>query len=171
MAILAIEVREHLRHQAERRDACGSGDVKSLKAIRAQGTSTSTGTSTGWVQGSGSEPGHSVTLTSRSTAYTSAAYAAAPPSKRYNGIALVVAGIVAVGVACYLTTVVAGSVDVPVWMVVFTVLVGLAGFGAMIAGVVVTPRDLSYNRDEFSSDYRKWDRSWQCQRCGTKYEV
>ena len=159
------------RHTAQTCPACGSGDVKTLRAIRAQGTSTGTGTGTAWVQGTGSQPGHMETFSTRTTSYTNAARAAAPPAKRQNGLVLVVTGVIFAGLAGYIGWTLASSASVPGWAVVVAIIAAVAGFGMMIGGVILTPLDLAYNRDVFPGEYTKWSRSWQCQRCGTGFAV
>jgi hypothetical protein len=145
--------------------------VKTLSAIRAQGTSTGTGSAVGWVQGSGSEPGHMETFRTRTTSYTAAARGAAPPAKRENGIVLVVAGIILAGIAGSIGWVLASSGSVPTFAVVLAIVAAVAGFGMMIGGVILTPLDLAYNRDVLPGASAKWSRSWQCQRCGTGFSV
>ena len=159
------------KHSAQTCPACGSSDVKTLRAIRAQGTSTGTGTSTGWVQGTGSQPGHMATFSTRTTSYTNAARAAAPPTKRQNGVVLVVAGVIFAALAGWIGFTLASAASVPAWAVVFAIAAAIAGFGMMIGGVILTPTDLAYNRDEFPGEFTRWSRSWQCQRCGDRFAV
>lgn len=149
---------------------CGSDSTKSLRAVRQQGTSTGTGTSTGWVAGDGTNPGHSVTMTTRTTSYTAAAQAAAPPSKKQNGVILVVLGIV---VGAFLgwagwwfgTSGTFGDV------VVNLGLAAIIGIAIILIGIVLTPGDLAYNRDVYPGLYERWSRSWSCQRCGDVFAI
>jgi hypothetical protein len=149
---------------------CGSNDVRTLKVIRTHGTSTGTGTTTGWVQGSGSEPGHMATFSTTTTNYTAAARAAAPPAKRYNGVALFVAGIVLGAILGWIgySLGVGGTVGDPVINLALAVVVGL---GIAAIGVVFIPGDLAYNHSQWPKAWERWSRSWQCQRCGAGFVV
>lgn len=151
--------------------SCGSDEVKSYRAIREQGTTTGTGHSVGWVQGTGSQPGHMASFTTRTTSYTTAALRAAPPVKRQNGLVLVVTGVIFAGLSLYLGYVIGTASDVAAWMVILTVVFAVAGFGMLIGGVILTPADLAYNRDVYPDDYNRWSRSWRCLRCGSGFAV
>lgn len=147
---------------------CGSDDAKTLRAVRDQGTSTGTGTATGWVSGSGDQPGHSANFHTTTTSYTAAARAAAPPRKHNNGIALIVAGP-------FLGLII-GIAVVPLWAgiqlsavaIVAAVLVPII---VMIIGGVLLPNDIAYNRWVFPEEFQRWSRSWLCQRCGEVFAV
>lgn len=149
---------------------CGSDNTKSLRAVREQGTSLGTGTSTGWVAGDGTNPGHSVTMTTRTTSYTAAAQSAAPPSKKQNGLILVVLGVV---VGAFLswagwwfgTSGTFGTTAVNLG------LAGVIGITIVLVGIVLTPGDLVYNRDVYPGAFDRWSRSWSCQRCGDVFTV
>jgi len=162
--------RRESRHSSLTCPACGSADVKTLKAIRAQGTTTGTGHSTGWVSGTDGQPGHSVSMTTRTTNYTAAAREAAPPSKRQNGVTLVVAGVLLGAllgwIGWWLGS--AGTFGDPALNMALAVVIGVA---LMAIGVVLLPGDLAYNRDEFPAEVARWNRSWQCQRCGSGFVV
>jgi Protein of unknown function (DUF2510) len=145
--------------------ACGAEDLKTLRAIHAQGTTTGSSSSSGWVQGNGNQPGNLVTVRSSSRNQTETAREAAPPRKRFNGVALVIFGVVfgsALGWLGYQlgTNHVAGSAQINV------VLAGFVGAILVVIGAVVGARNSAYNRDAFDHAYARWDRSWQCQRCG-----
>ena len=149
---------------------CGSGDAKALRVIRQQGTSTGTGTSTGWVQGNGSDPGHSVTMTTRTTTYTDAALAAAPPRKRENAMVLLVAGpiigVIVGWIGWYLATSnTFGTVAINLLLAL------IIGFAIMAIGMVLLPGDLAFNREDYPRMYERWSRSWACQRCGEVFAV
>lgn len=149
---------------------CGSADVKTLRAIRAQGTTTGTGHSTGWVQGTGDKPGHSVSVSTTTTSYTAAARDAAPPSKRQTGITLIVAGVLLGAllgwIGWWLGS--AGTFGDPALNIALAVVIGIA---LIAIGVVILPGDVAYNRDEFPAEYRRWERSWACQRCAAVFAV
>lgn len=149
---------------------CGSSATKTLSMIRAQGTTTGSGTATGWVQGTGTNPGHSVTVTTRTTSYTEAAQNAAPPQKRYNGSALIVSGMIVGAVAVWIGLWV-GSENAPLVAGLIVVLGVLAAAAMAISGVVLAPRDAEFNRHVFPEAMARWSRSWQCQRCGTRFVV
>ena len=145
---------------------CGSHDVKTLKMIYAQGTSTGTASTTGWVQGSGNQPGHMATFSTTTKSYTEAARAAAPPRKRFSGLALIITGVAVGGILGSLGYALGAdnTFGNP------TINVGIAialGFSTIIAGVSVAMRDSGYNREEYPKASEQWNHSWQCQRCGT----
>lgn len=152
---------------------CGSADTTSLKMIVANGTTRgiSHGTTTGWIDGSGNQPGHSATFatTQRTTTLTAAAREASPPRKRRNGIALILIGVVIGGFGGWIGYVLAAgsigsaSLNIGIAAVIGTVLV--------LRGVVLSVGDASYNRNEYPSALARWSRSWQCQRCGAVFEV
>ena len=147
---------------------CGSGDAKSLRAVREQGTTTGSGTTTGWVSGSGDQPGHSATFSTTMTSHTAAAGAAAPPRKHYNGIALMVAGpFFGLIVAIAGMPLLAGA---QLSALAFAAAV-LVAFAIMHIGGRIYSNDAAYNRDEYPEDYERWSRSWSCQRCGEVFAV
>lgn len=148
--------------------ACGSADTKTLAMIRAQGTTIGRGTSTGWVQGTNGQPGHSVTVSTRTTSHTDAALAAAPPSKRFSGIALMVGGLllgIVLAISGYwLGT--SGNFGTPRLNIGIAAVVGVAMFGV---GIVLAPLDFAYNHDVYPDALARWSRSWRCLRCGTRF--
>lgn len=149
---------------------CGSGNTKSLRAVREQGTSIGTGTATGWVAGDGTSPGHSVSMTTHTTSYTAAARSAAPPAKRQNGLILVVLGVV-VGAFLGWAGWWFGTSGAFGTVLVNLALAAVVGIAIVLVGIVLTPGDLAYNRDVYPGMYDRWSRSWSCQRCGDVFVV
>lgn len=149
---------------------CGSNTTKSLRAVREQGTSHGTGTSTGWVAGDGTDPGHSVTMTTRTTSYTAAAQSAAPPSKKQNGLILVVLGVI-VGAFLGWAGWWFGTSGTFGNAVINLGLASVIGIAIILVGIVLTPGDLVYNRDVYPGVFDRWSRSWSCQRCGHVFIV
>lgn len=149
---------------------CGSHEAKTLSMVRAHGTTTGIGAATGWLSDSGPSAGHSVTLTTRTTSYTDAARDAAPPTKRYNGVALIAIGVVAGGVLC--GSAYAMTTGNQIGTALLLALIGIIGGAATaIVGVFMLPNDLAYNRDVYPEALVRYDRSWQCQRCGDVFAV
>jgi hypothetical protein len=147
---------------------CQSEDVKTLRLIHEHGTSTGTGTTTGWVAGSGNQPGHIATFATRTKTLTDAARKAAPPKKRFNGVVLIVIGVLVAAIACGLGGTLAlgsaGSYTSGVYIVV-----GI-GILALLGGIILAVFDSAYNRT-VPAAFAEWDRSWQCQRCGRVFHV
>jgi hypothetical protein len=145
--------------------SCCSEDVKTLQIIHAQGTSTGHGISTGWVQGAGAQPGNFAQFNTTTRTVTEAARKAAPPRKRWNGIVLLVIGAAVAIVAGSLgSTLFAGTEGIFTSGVFIVVVIGVL---LVIGGFILAIFDAGYNRSVFPAAIAKWDRSWQCQRCGT----
>lgn len=152
---------------------CGSTDTTSLKMIVANGTTRgiSHGTTTGWVDGSGNQPGHSATFstTQRTTTLTAAARAAKAPSKRWNGVILIVMGVAVGGFGGWVGNALAGG---GIGSVVLDVGIALAAAAVLIVcGLALAVNDAAYNRDVFPVAVARWSISWQCQKCGTVFQV
>ena len=149
--------------------ACGTEDVKTLKLIRAHGTSIGSATTTGWVGGTGTQPGSVATFNTSSKNYTEAARAAAPPRKRHNGVVLVITGIVigaSLGWIGYnLGKSLIGSLQLNV------AIAALVGVILVVIGALVGMRDSAYNHDDYPKESARWNRSWQCQRCGQVFVI
>jgi hypothetical protein len=146
---------------------CASEQVKTLRIINAQGTSIGTGSTTGWVQGSGNQPGHMATFSTRTKIVTEAARSAAAPRKRFNGAALIVIGVVIAGAGSFIGYSLGKSgYGSSILDIAVAVIVGLI---VILGGVVLALRDSTYNRNVYPGAYTRWDRSWQCQRCGTVF--
>lgn len=149
---------------------CGAEDVKTLKMIHDQGTSTGSATTTGWVQGTGNQSGLFGTFSTATKNYTEAAREAAAPRKRFNGVVLIVIGVVLAGVLSSIGYALGtdGAFGTPTLNIAIAVVVGLV---IMIIGVSLAMRDSAYNRDVYPDAHARWTRSWQCQRCGTVFLV
>ena len=147
---------------------CGSGDAKTLSAVREQGTSTGRGTTTGWVSGNGDQPGHSATFSTTTTSYTAAARAAAPPQKRQTGLILIVGSPLLAALLGVIWAMVLHSDQMTVVAIAIAIVIAVAG---VLIGCVLLPGDLTYNRNEFPEAFRRWSRSWSCQRCGEVFVV
>lgn len=152
---------------------CGSADATTLKMVVANGTShsTSRGTATGWVDGVGNQPGHTETFSTaqRMTTMTAAAKEASPPSKRWNGIALIIIGIAVGGFGGWIGHVLAAdNIGTPPLNIGIA---AVAGAVLVLLGTVLATRDATYNRYEFPGALASWARSWRCNRCGTVFEV
>jgi hypothetical protein len=145
---------------------CGSQDVKTLKIVHAQGTSSGSAVTSGWSQGYGNQQGHSTTSASRINLSTKAARDAAPPRMKRDGAVLIVIGIVGGGVLAVLgySFGTSNTFGNPTINVAVGIVIGLI---TIVAGVALAMRDSNYNRSEYPNALGKWDRSWQCQRCGT----
>lgn len=150
---------------------CGAREAKTLSMVRAQGTTTGTGTASGWVSDNdGSGGGHMATFRTQTTSYTGAARAAAPPVKKSTGLALIGLGIVVaavlIGLGYMFSTGPSSSTMsfLPIYGVI-------AGAVLVIVGVILAPRDMAYNRDVYPDASTRYDRSWQCQRCGNVFLV
>ncbi len=143
---------------------CGSQDAKTLKIINAQGTSKGSARTTGYLQNGGV-----ASFSTSTSSSTSAARAAAAPRKKYNGIALIVIGLVVGVVLAWI----GGQVGLSVFgSVRSSMLMALIiGVVIVIIGVVVALRDTGYNREVFPDALARWERSWQCQRCGSVFVV
>lgn len=149
--------------------SCGSQDAKTLKIIHAQGTSTGSVRTSGWVQGSGTSPGQVVSSTSSVSLSTKAARDAAPPKKRYGGVALIVIGVFSMAILSVLgNSLGTSNYGTPTINIAIAVVIGLV---LMIGGVTLAMRDSNYNRNVFPNALEQWGRSWQCQRCGTVFAV
>jgi len=149
---------------------CGSADARTLRVIHEGGTSTSRGTATGWQQGYGSQPGHLTTYSTSSTSQTAAAKAAAPPRKRYNGVALIGLGILIPLLALGFYYLVSTSSPASSSAYLPAPIVGvIAGVVMLVAGIVLAPRDSRYNSQAFPAALSQWERTWACQRCGTRF--
>ncbi|MCU1585464.1 MAG: hypothetical protein JWM49_2020 [Microbacteriaceae bacterium] len=153
---------------------CGSTDTTTLRMIVANGTShgTTRGTSTGWVDGSGGQPGHTATFTTtqRTTTLTAAAREASPPRKRRNGITLILIGIAIGGFGGWVGYALAADrIGFAVVNVGAPAIIGavLVLWGTVLALLSEAP----YNRDEYPNALARWSRSWQCQRCGAVFEL
>lgn len=150
---------------------CGGVDARTLRVIHESGTSTSRGTATGWTLASGSKPGHLTTFTTSSTRQTAAAKAAAPPRKRRNGLAFVGFGIflaLFAGIYGFSISIHLQGSDAAVAATIAGI--GLAaGVALLVVGIVLAPRNHRYNSEEFRAEFRQWERTWACQRCGTHF--
>jgi hypothetical protein len=147
---------------------CQSEDVKTFRLVHEHGTSTGTGTTTGWVAGNGNQAGHMATFATRTRTLTDAARRAAPPKKKYNGVVLIVIGALVSGIAAWLSSslAVGGSGSFTSGVYVF---IGV-GILAILGGVILAVFESANNRG-VPAAYAKWDRSWQCQRCGRVFTV
>jgi hypothetical protein len=149
--------------------ACGSEDIKSLRIIHEHGTSTGRGISTGWVQGAGSQPGHLAQFNTTTRTVTEAARKAAPPRKRWNGIVLIVIGAVVAIIAAWLGSSLTADTDGTFTSgVIIVVAIGVL---LVIGGFILTVFDAGYNRSVYPDAIARWDRSWQCQRCGKVFTI
>jgi hypothetical protein len=110
------------------------------------------------------------TFTTQTTSYTGAARAAAPPVKKSTGFALIGLGVVVaavlIGLGYMFSTGPSSSTMgfLPVYGVI-------AGAVLIIVGVILAPRDIAFNRDVYPDAAARYDRSWQCQRCGNVFVV
>lgn len=150
---------------------CGSNEARTLSIVRAQGTSSGTGFSSGWVSGDGHSNGHSISMTTVTTSTTGAAASAAPPRKRYDGMVYVVLGLLlalglGLGLGIWLLS--EGAILIA-GIFIFGGIIG--GGAAFIKAVFQVQLDAAYNRDEYPADLARWERSWQCQRCGDVFVV
>lgn len=152
---------------------CGSTDTTALKMIVANGTTrgTTQGTAAGWVQGSGNQSGHTATFSTylRTTTLTEAARAAAAPRKRWNGLMLAVLGIAVGGFGGWggyqfsANNIGPVALDLGIPLIVGAVLI--------VWGLVLAVGDAAYNSEVFPEASARWSRSWQCQRCGTVFQL
>jgi hypothetical protein len=100
---------------------------------------------------------------------TDAARAAAAPRKRHNGVVLIVIGVVVSGAGSYIGYALGkNGYGSPTLDIAVAVIIGLI---MMISGIALAMRDSTYNRDAYPTAYARWDRSWQCQRCGNTFVV
>jgi uncharacterized membrane protein len=111
------------------------------------------------------------TFSTSGTTQTAAAKAAAPPRKRRNGLALIIVGIfLALFAGIYgfsISSHLQGS-DAAVAALVAGIGVA-AGVVLLVVGIVLAPRNYRYNSEEFRAEFREWERTWACQRCGTRF--
>jgi len=144
--------------------------VRTLRVIHESGTTTSRGTATGWVQGTGSQPGHMATYTTTGTRQTAAAKQAAPPQKRRNGAVLIGFGVgLAILALAYGFLMITN--DLSSTQVVLTI-AGVALSAAvllLLIGAILAPGESRYNSQVYPDAIREWDRTWACQRCGTRF--
>jgi predicted RNA-binding Zn-ribbon protein involved in translation (DUF1610 family) len=153
-------------HSVHACPSCGAEDIKSLRAVREQGTSTGTASTSGWVQGSGNQPGQIATFSTRTKNYTDAARAAAAPKRRFNGVVVIVLGVV---LAVVLSSIgnslgAIGDLGNPGLNIAIAVVIGLV---TMVMGVLLAISNSIYNRDVYPDARAQWAGSWQCQRCST----
>jgi hypothetical protein len=109
-------------------------------------------------------------MRTRTTSYTDAARAAAPPAKKSTGFALIGLGIVVAAVLIGMNFMLSSGPSANTFS--FLPVYGVIG-GAVLAivGVILVPRDLVYNRDVLPEAAARYARSWQCQRCGGVFVI
>ncbi|HEY4226031.1 MAG TPA: hypothetical protein VGM70_09475 [Pseudolysinimonas sp.] len=111
------------------------------------------------------------TFSTSGTTQTAAAKAAAPPRKRRNGLALIIFGILLALFAGIYGFQISSHLQDSAAAIAATISgIGVAaGVVLLVVGIVLAPRNHLYNSEEFRAEFREWERTWACQRCGTRF--
>ncbi|MBI5160537.1 MAG: hypothetical protein HY996_03845 [Micrococcales bacterium] len=100
---------------------------------------------------------------------TTAAKNAAPPKKRFNGIALLGLGFMVplLAIAFRFVMQMNGLADTASFALIAAVVVSA---GCLIGGIVMTPRDHFFNRVTYPALRQDWEHTWACNRCGGRFQ-